>query len=370
MPADTGRAHRQFIDLTYTLDAGNRLWVRPLRVQLEELLDRNKHPFFAHAEMNCFVALRDGRPVGRIAAINDATHNQVHGETTTHFGFFDCEHDTEAAQALFDKVDEMARTWGHNLVRGPFNPSVNEEIGLQIDGFHTPNFIMIPSNPSYYENLVEAAGYEKSVDLFCYIMREGEMSRRLLHTAPVLEKRTGFTIRKFDKRDIERDALKIWEVYNKAWENNWYWVPMSRDEFMLLVANLKQIADFDLIHLAETSEGEVAGMIVAIPNINEAVAHIRDGRLLPWGLPKLLWHTRPGAIKSLRVIIMGVLEQFRGHGVDALLYHAAFQQAVRKGYTSGEFSQVLETNRPMVRAAEMMGATRYITHRMYEKSLA
>ncbi len=369
MPADTGRAFSEFVELSYSICPENRLWVRPLRVQLKELLDRQKHPFYAHAEMKLFVARRDGKPVGRIAAINDQSHNRIHGETTTHFGFFECEDDPDAAELLFARVEAEARNWGHNLIRGPFNPSVNEEIGLQVDAFDTPNFIMIPSNPTYYQDLVEAAGYTKSVDLFCYILREGEMSERLTSAAPRAENRSPLTIRKFDKANIERDALKIWEVYNKAWENNWYWVPMSREEFMLLVANLKQIADFDLIYLAETAEGDIAGMIVAIPNINEALAHVPDGRLLPFGLPKLLWYARPGAIKSLRVIIMGVLKQFRGQGIDLMLYNHAFQAASAKGYISGEFSQILETNRLMVRAAEMMGATRYKTHRMYEKAL-
>lgn len=319
--------------------------------------------------MRLFVARRGGRAVGRIAAINDGTHNRVHGEATAHFGFFECEDDPEAAKMLFAEVEAQARKWGHTIVRGPFNPSVNEEIGLQIDAFDTANFIMIPSNPAYYQGLVEVLGYKKSVDLFCYILREGEMSERLTTTAPRAENRSPVTVRKIDKAHIERDALKIWEVYNKAWKNNWYWVPMSREEFMLLVDNLRQIADFDLIYLAETAEGEIAGMIVAIPNINEALAHLRDGRLLPFGLLKLLWYTRPGAIRSLRVIIMGVLEQFRGQGIDLMLYNHAFRAASAKGYTSGEFSQILETNRMMVRAAETMGATRYKTHRMYEKVL-
>lgn len=370
MPADAGPAFDAFIELTYRMDTSNPNRVNPLRVQLHELLDRKKHPFFAHAEMKLFLAERDDRPVGRIAAINDATHNSVHHETTTHFGFFECEDDPEAAAALFGKVDEMARSWGHNMVRGPFNPSVNEEIGLQLDAFDTPNFIMIPTNPPYYRALVEAAGYQKSVDLYCYIMREGDMSGRLRKAAPAIESRSGITVRKFDKKNIERDATKIWEVYNAAWTKNWYWVPMSRDEFMLLVENLKQVADFDLIYLAETAEGEIAGMIVAIPNINEALIKIRDGKLLPFGLLKLLWHSRPGVIHSLRVIIMGVLEKYRGIGIDTMLYNKVFETAVAKGYTTGEFSQILESNRMMVRAAEMMGATRYKTHRMYEKRIS
>ena len=369
LAADDGAMFKKFVDVPYLVQADNKRWAPLLRVQQLELLDRQQHPFFAHAEIRLFVAMSGGRPVGRIAAINDAVHNRVHSETTTNFGFFECIDSPAIASALFAKVEEAALGWGHNTVRGPFNPSVNEEIGLQIDAFDTPNFVMIPGNPAYYAPLVEQAGYAKCMDLYCYRMQNGEMSEKLLAAAPTIEKRLNIRIRKIDKDNVEDEAMKIWQVYNTAWEKNWYWVPASKEEFELLVKNLKQIADLDLIFLAENQENEIVGFSVAVPNLNEAMIKVRDGRLFPFGLLKILWLSRPGAIKSIRVMIMGVLEAYRGRGIDSVMYARQYQEAQRKGYQSAEMSQILETNTMMNRAAVQMGGERYKTHRMYEKSL-
>ncbi len=367
--APNGAPFEDFLDLPYSIQGANPLWAPPLRMQQKELLDTGRHPFFKHARIELFVAYVDGRPAGRIAAINDANHNRIHNETTTHFGFFECIDDPEVARGLFGEVERCARSWGHNLVRGPFNHSVNEEIGLQVDAFDTPNYIMIPGNPPYYEKLVRGAGYDGCMDLYCYRMSADQMSAKLLEAAPRVEKRLDIRIRKADRKNFERDALRIWEVYNKAWKKNWFWLPISKEEFMLTVKDLKSFADFDLIFLAETPEGELAGFTVAIPNINEALTKIRNGRLFPFGLFRLLWLSRPGAIRTIRVLIMGVLEEHRGRGIDSVLYLHQYRAALKKGYREAEMSQVLQSNTMMNRAAQLMGAQRYKTHRIYERKL-
>ncbi len=370
VPADSGPAKRAFVDVLYRIQAGNPVWVPPLRTHQAHLIDTVRHPFYKHAEARFFLAQRDGRPVGRIAAFDDSLHNRVHNERTTHFGFFDSVDDPAVAAGLFSAVEAFARQRGHNTIRGPFNPSVNEEIGVQVDAFDRPSYVMIPGNPAYYGRLVEMQGYGKSVDLHCYEMTRAQMTERIAKLAPAIERRAGVRLRSIDRKNIWRDAMKIWSVYSQAWERNWYWVPPTEAEFRELVGELKEIADFDLIWLAEDAAGDIVGCSVAIPNVNEALIRIRDGRLLPFGLPRLLWHTRPGAIRSCRVIIMGVLERYRGRGIDALMYWRQYEAGVRKGYERCEMSQILEGNTMMVRALEMVGARRYKTHRMYEKALA
>ena len=369
MPADEGRAFEHFIDIPYIVQGSNPAWVPPLRIQQKDVLDRVHNPFFQHAQMRQFVAYRNGKPVGRIAAIDDAVHNSTHNEQATLWGFFECIDDREVAAALFEAVDGVAASLGHKIIRGPFNPSVNAEIGLQIDAFEQPSYIMIPGNPAYYRGLVEAAGHEKSVDLYCYKVDAEGVSRGLEQRALAAIARNGISYRKLTKATIDADALKIWEIYNKAWEKNWLWVHASKEEFLHLVANLKQIADYDMNFVAENAAGEMVGFSVAVPNINEALIHIRDGRLLPFGWLQLLWHSRPGAIKSLRFLVLGVLEPYRRHGVDVVLNYHQFKEGIRKGYVHAEMSQILETNTAMLRAAESLGGVRYKTHRMYEKRL-
>ena len=365
--AESGRAFRDFLELPYRISGGNPNWVPPLRLQQGDVLDRKGHPFYAHAQARFFVARRDGEPVGRIAAISDDVHNEVHGERTTHFGFFECVDDPAVAAALLARVEACAAEWGHDMVRGPFNPSVNEEIGLQIDAFDQPSFVMIPGNPPYYARLIEAAGYAKNTDLYCYLIEAGHLSERLAPVAAAARARNGFRYRKMSRRNFDRDAAAIWQVYNKAWEKNWYWVPATEAEFQHLARTLKLIADFDLTYIAETEAGEPVGVCIAIPNVYEATRPIRDGRLFPFGWLRLLWGMRPGAIRSVRVLIMGVLEPYRGRGVDMVMIHMLVTEGLRKGYRRAELSQVLEGNVPMIHVAEAVGGRRYKTHRMYEK---
>lgn len=367
--ADEGRHFLEFIEVPYRIQGGNRYWVPPLRLQQRDLLDRVKNPFYRHAEIRLFVAYRAGRAVGRIAAISNQVHNDTHHERATLWGFFECIDDLEAASALFGAVEAAARSWGHTLLRGPFNPSVNDEIGLQIDAFDQPGYVMIPYNPAWYVPLVEAQGFVKSVDLYCFRIDSASVSERLKRVGPAVASRGGVRYRRLTKASLKRDVDKIWAIYNSAWERNWLWVHATREEFAHLVDNLVQIADFDLAWIAETADGEMVGFSVAVPNINEALISIRDGRLAPFGWARLLWASRPGAIHSLRFMVMGVLTPWRGHGIDLALNYHQFVEAGRKGYERGEMSQILETNLPMIHAAEALGGERYKTHRMYEKSL-
>jgi len=363
-----GRPFKDFIDLPYGLRRDYPNWVLPLRVQVKELLDTKKHPFFQHAEVQLFVAYQDRQPVGRIAAINDKKHNQVHNERTTHFGFFDCIDSDVVAKALFERVQQQCTAWGHDLVRGPFNHSVNEEIGLQIDGFDTANFVMNPANAPYYSGLVERQNYVKSFDLFCYGLDLPQMNPRLIAIAPKVEKRLNITIRNIDKSRLKQEAQKVMDVYNRAWQHNWPWTPASAAEITHLVHNLKQIADFDLVFIAEDQHGAAIGFSLAIPNIYQAFTHLRDGRLFPFGLPKLLWHSRPGAIKAVRVLAMGVVQEWRGKGLDSVFHYHQQKVGIRKGYNFAELSQVLESNTMMNRAAKLVGGKVRMTHRIYEKS--
>ena len=221
--ADEGAAFADFLEVPYLVQGANPYWVPPLRAQQRQVLDRVGNPFFRHAEIRLFVARRGGVPVGRIAAINNAVHNQTHGERATLWGFFECRDDPEAAAALFRAVEVVAAQWGHDLARGPFNPSVNDEIGLQIDAFDQPSYVMIPGNPAWYLPLVEAAGYSKSVDLFCYRVDANSVSDRLRSLGPALVARGGIRYRKLSKADLDRDAIGIWQIYNAAWEKNWLW---------------------------------------------------------------------------------------------------------------------------------------------------
>ncbi|MCB2213632.1 N-acetyltransferase [bacterium] len=369
--APDGKAFKDFLEVPYIVQGKNPVWVPPLRVQAKELFDEKKNPFYEHARMRRFVAYKNNRPVGRIAAINDDAHNAEHNETTCHWGHFETINDRAVAQALFDKVMEAGRAWKLNLLRGPFNPSINEDIGILINAFDQRPAIMMPYNPPHYPELIESLGHDKAMDIHCFRVDETSMSPKLARSAEALRKRSKVNYRHFNPKDFWGDAYKIWDIYKVAWEKNWGAVPMTDTEFKHLATNLKQVYDYRLIYFAEdpAKDNKLIGFSLALPDINEAVVKIRDGRLFPFGLPKLMWHTRKGALNKVRILLMGVLEEYRGRGIDAVMYHDHFVDGPKYGYQEGEIGWVLETNEPMIKAAEMMGAQRTKTYRMYQKEL-
>ncbi|MBS1261594.1 MAG: hypothetical protein MAG453_00922 [Calditrichaeota bacterium] len=369
--APDGKPYRDFLEVPYIVQGNNPVWAPPLRVQQKELFDERKNPFFEHARMRRFVAYVNGNPAGRIAAIKDDAHNATHDERTCHFGHFETIHDRELAAALFAAVEDAGRGWGFDMLRGPFNPSINEDLGILVNAFDQPPTIMMPYNPPHYPELIEVLGFTKAIDLYCFRVDEDAMSPKLARSAEAIRKRTKLRYRHLDPKRFWSDAYKVWDVYKAAWEKNWGAVPMTEAEFRHLANNLKQVYDPRLIYFAEDpARGDrLAGFSLALPDINEALVTIRGGRLFPFGLPKLLWRTRKGAIHRVRILLMGVLEDYRGRGVDAVMYYDHFVDGPKYGYTEGEVGWVLETNTPMIRAAEMMGARRTKTYRMYEKPL-
>ncbi len=368
--AQQGKTCKDFLEVPFIIQGKNPMWVPPLRVQAKELFDEKKNPWFKRGKLRKFVAYVNGKPAGRIAAIKDDGHNQEHNANDAHFGHFECVDDEEVAKALFAEVEKAGKEWGFDKMEGPFNPHINEDIGLLVEGFDQPPQIMMPYNPPYYEKLIHAAGYRKSMDLFTYKIHKEWMSEKLKRAAEVIRKRSKVRYRKLNMKAFWEDAERVLKVYRKAWEKNWNAVPMTDEEFHHLAVNLKQAVDPDHVFFAEDPEtGETVGFSLALPNINEAIIKIRNGRLLPFGLLRLLWYTRPKAIKSVRIIVMGVLEEYRGRGIDTVFYYDHFNEAPKKGVFEGEAGWILETNTMMNRAAEMMGGRRNKVYRMYAKPL-
>jgi GNAT superfamily N-acetyltransferase len=370
--AHGGKAYRDFLEAPYIIQKKNECWVPPLRIQQKELFDEKKNPWLGRNEIRKFVAYRDGRIVGRIAAIRDVAHNETHDANDGHWGHFECIDDPDVARELFSAVEAVcAREWSFDRLEGPFNPHINEDVGLLIDGFNEPPQIMMPYNPPYYQKLVEGVGHEKTMDLYTYIVHEEDMTDKLKRGAEAIRKRSKLNYRKMNMKEFWEDAAKVLTVYRKAWEKNWNAVPMTDDEFHHLAKNMKSVVDPNQVFFAEEPEtGELVGFSLALPNINEALIHVRDGRLFPFGLPKILWHSRKGAIGSCRIIIMGVLEEYRGRGIDAVFYADHFREGPAAGYKKGEMGWILETNTMMNRAAEMMGGVRNKTYRVYAKPLS
>jgi GNAT superfamily N-acetyltransferase len=361
----------KFVRFLWDIYANDPLWVPALEMDRMKLIDEIKNPFYKHAEVAWFLADDNGKIVGRIAAIINRTHNEVHHDKMGFFGFFECINDKAVAKALFTEAENFLRSKGITSVQGPANPSSNDEYGLLVNGFDRPAVLLMTYNPKYYIDLIESAGYGKAKDLYAWLLStQTSRSEKLIRVTTELQKRSGITIRGFNKKQFDSEVSKIKQLYNEAWEANWGFVPLTDEEFDFVAKDLKPIYDPDMILFAE-KDGETIGFALSLPDINQAFLagpRIPKGLLnLPVGLWNLL--TKKKAIDTVRIVILGLKKEYRGKGIDGMMYRETIDRAEKKGYKYGEASWILEDNDAMNRACAMMNAERYKTYRIYEKQL-
>jgi ribosomal protein S18 acetylase RimI-like enzyme len=327
-----------------------------------------KYPFYAHGEVESYLARagKNHEVVGRVCAVVNHLHNEFHKDKVGFFGFFDCVNDPEIARALLDHAGIFLKGRGLTSVRGPMNFSTNDEIGMLVDGFDTPPTVMSNHNPPYYNDLMAACGFVKANDLYAYEMFQGEISERVMSIGEKLEKRNRIRVRTFNTKDFWGEIDRIFEIYNSAWEANWGFVPMTKEELKLIADTLKFIYDPRMVFFAETDAGKPIGFCLSLPDIHVILKKM-NGRLFPTGIFKLLLGLKK--IHRLRVWGMGVHRDYRGLGIDTIFYCRTYKQGTELGYNWAEFSWILEDNKPMNDAARALGGKPYKTWRIWEKPL-
>jgi hypothetical protein len=353
---------RDFLSFPYEIYKRDPYWVAPLRLDQEMLFDPAKHPFYLHGTIQCFLARCAGETVGRIAAILDPNYSVFHGEKASFFGFLEMIEDQAVVTGLLTAARSWLHAQGAEVIRGPVNPSTNYECGVLVDGFDSSPRIMMTYNPPYYGPLIEAAGLRKAKDLVAYDLPVAKARADRVQALTDKAASNGVHLRTLRLEDYDNEVELAWGVYNSAWEKNWGFVPMTPAEFRHHGHELKQILIPELAWFAEV-DGQAIGFALAIPDINEALHHLR-GRLLPFGLFKLLWYKRK--IQYLRVIVLGVKHEFRPTPAAAALYAALIRECARLKFRGAECSWILEDNVLMRRSIEALGGTVYKTYRIYE----
>ena len=355
-----------FIRFQWEMYRGNPHWVPPLLMDRKKVMDREKNPFYKNAEAEFFLARRDGTIVGRIGAIVSRNHNKEHNENIGFFGFFECVNDQAVANALFNSAKAWLREKGVTAVRGPASPSVNDEFGLLVEGFDKPPAVLMPYNPPYYAELLERAGFRKVKDLYSYELREDTVyNERFVRVGELMKRREGLTFRTMNMKDFDNEVARIRDLYNRGWQYNWGAVPMTEEEFEAVAKDFKPVVVPGLVIFAEV-KGNPIGFALSLPDINQALIHNKGGYLLP-GLVRLLAHKK--SIDMVRIIILGVLPEYKMTGAAAGLFYETARRANGMGYERGEAGWVLEDNTMMIRAAEAMNAVRYKVYRVYETIL-
>ncbi|MFQ5591341.1 MAG: N-acetyltransferase [Phycisphaerae bacterium] len=357
---------RSFVEVPWQIYRGDPCWVPMLRRDIRRKLDRSVNPFFEHGQAEFFLARRDGRVVGRLAAMSDDSYLAVHDEHVGYFGFFECVRDSDVAGQLFTEAAGWLRARGLNIMRGPINYSMNEECGLLIGPFDRPPSIMMPYNPPYYVDLIEGSGFKKVKDLFAYEAgKDNPLPDRVVELIEFATERLGVRTRPFDKRQSQRDIAIIRDIYHSAWASHWGFIPMTDREVGCMAAELLRIADPDLVRFAEL-EGEPVGFILVLPDWNQALKW-GNGRLFPIGWARILWHSR--SIDAVRALAFGVKPAYRRQGVDLLLGYEAYKVGIAKGYSRVEMSWVPEDLELHIRALKHIGARLSKRYRIYDRRL-
>jgi hypothetical protein len=360
-----------FLNVVDYIYKGDPAYVRPLDMELKDRLNPKKNPFFEHGEGAIFCAYRNGWVVGRCTASIDREHLDRYGDGVGFFGFLDTVNDEEVARALLARAESWLRGKGMKHARGPLSLNINEETGCLVEGFDTPPYIMMPHHRPYQSTLIEKAGYTKAKDVFAWRYSVGDLNTRVKRAHAEIKALPEISFRRASMKTLSADVELLVDVFNDAWSDNWGFVPFTRNEVK------KMAADFKLLLMPEITcicsiDGEPAGVALAIPNLNELVRDF-DGKLLPFGLPKLLWRLKVRGPRSARLILLGIRKKFRNSRkyapLSAFMYAEMNDGAKSLGIKEGELGWTLEDNGRVNAGIAMMGAKLYKKYRVFEKPL-
>lgn len=360
---------KAFIDFPHDLYRDDKNYVPELFIAQRDLLTPGKHPFHDHSSVQPFLAYDGNKVVGRIAAVFNNNHNSFNNTSDGFFGFFDCIDDTKVAKKLLEAASNWLKAKGATTIIGPVNFSTNETCGLLVEGYDMPPVVMMTYNKRYYENLLKANDLQKKVDLFAFRVVAESFNDKPLKLLETLKQRLAnknITIRPLNLKNFKQEAKNLREVYNSAWDKNLGFVPMTDKEFDYMAKDLKMIVDPDFCMIAE-HEGKIVGFALCIPDINQVLIKIRKGRLFPTGLFKLL--TQKKKINAIRVLALGVTENYRKLGIEAVFYGQIIKTCQNKNFVMAECSWTLEHNDLINNAILKINGEPYKRYRIFEKAI-
>lgn len=360
-----------FFKLPFGIFKNDPHWVPPLLMEQRRTLDRNKNPYFGHCIYKAWLILDGKEPLGRILAYIDSSYNELYLEQAGFLGFFESMDDPAVSSVLFDKALEWLRQHGLNRVYGPMNFSIANECGILLTGFDSPPFIQMNHTPPYYRYLFEKAGFSKAHDLYAYLMTEDLLKPNmdLVHRMQRISEKTlqkeGVRFRTVNLKNYHTELANVNSLFNDFMKDTWGFVPSSLEEMYYVGETLKQIADPELIFFAEIKD-KVVGCSLSIPDINSILIHMK-GRLDLPGVLKWFYYKRK--IKSFRLLMLGVTEEYRRKGIDILFYYYTIQKGLERGYTKSELSWISEDNAVLISIVEKIGSIRYKTYRVFTKQI-
>lgn len=363
---ESKRKLMEFIKFPWKVYADSEHWVPPL-IREQRRFFSLANPFFQHAEVEYYLARRNGKPCGRISVSVDRNYIDFHEEKMGCFGFLEMFDEYEVAKRLLDVARERLAQKGMQIMRGPFNFTTNHECGLLVDGFDTDPVMLSTYNPPYYRDLVEQYGLQKAKDLYSYNIIDPTAEIDMSYMRKIAEKAAENRViaRKVNLKDMRGEIQRIKEVYNNAWSKNWGFVPLTEAEIDDFARHMKHLVIEDLAYIGELDEKPI-GFLLFLPDYN-VVAKKMNGKMGPIQLAQFRWHKH--RIQKGRLFMMGVHRDYQRTGIAAAMMDVAFNKAVQRGFKVADYSWILEDNMPVRAILEFAGARIYKTHRIYETAL-
>jgi ribosomal protein S18 acetylase RimI-like enzyme len=359
---------KRFITFPHQLYKRDENYVPALNIMVKSMLSP-QNPFFKHSEIALFLAIKRGVVVGRIAAIYNKTHLETYNDNTGFFGFFDVVNDISVVKGLFEACEQWLGNKGIKRLIGPANLTTNDSCGLLIDGFQFPPIVMMPYNKEYYNDLCVQLGYSKLIDLNSYFIGKDfsieKCNSIYLRSLKTIETRQ-IKIRNISKKTFTKDIKQLRFVYNKVNENNWGFMPLNEEEFDEMANDLKMATPLDLTLVVE-KENEIIGFLIVVPNLNQVFKFIKNGKLFPFGIFKFLLKKRK--IDSARIMILGVLDEYKCMGIDLILYQRMREALVKRNIFKEEACYVLENNVRMNKILDKLSSGVIKRYRIYEKEI-
>lgn len=354
----------QFIKFPWQIYKDDEHWVPPLIMEQKKLLNKDKNPFFKDADADYFIAIKDEKIVGRIAAIKNDTHLKYHNDDSGHFGFFECINDQSVANELFKTAKNWIKEKQLKFMKGPANPSSNDIYGMLVEGFDDSPRLLMPYNPEYYIQLCEGHGLKKAKDLFAWkiISEKILASEKLKRGQELVRKRYNLKIIQLEMKNFQKDLEKFKYVYNKAWAPNWGFVPMTEEQIDSMAKEMKPLAEPSLVLFGEI-DGNLVGAALVMMDYNQIFKNM-NGKLFPFNFIKLF--TDKKNMNWLRILTLGIIPEYQKRGLDTVFYWEILHRGIALNVLRGEASWVLEDNDMMNRGLELMNAERYKRYRIWE----
>ena len=368
-PVESRKDRREFMELIWRLYRNDPNWIPPLRMNQEELVGFRKHAFYEINKCRAFLVRKDDQVVGRIVGIINYGHIKRYDEQRGFFGFFECIDDQQAANALFKAAGEYLKSEGMTDARGPCNPSLNYEIGTLVEGFTTPPTFMMTYNPPYHDKLITSFGFAKVQDLYAYdgnIEMLKTLDPKIGQVVQQVQERFNVTVRPANRKRFSQEVQLFLNIYNKALQGTWGFVPLSDAESKSLGASLKLLIDPAVTSIIEVN-GEPVGVGIGLPDYNPIIKKI-DGKLFPFGFLRILFDRKK--IKKIRVMSTNVVPEWQRWGLGLVLLNRMLPDCLAQGITDAEFSWVLESNHLSRGSLERGGLDRTKTYRLYDRTLS